>query len=83
MKSSPSQRLFQTKHPEKKDGDSNYCKPLGESAKKQQLDHTGKQYQQSVGMVTAFYEIALSVEKNKKPRTIGEELIMSAAKVSV
>ena len=77
------QRHLQTNHPEKKDRDPNYFKPLGESAKKQRLDNTGKQYQQSVGMVTASYEIALIVAKNKKPHTIGEELIMPAAKVLV
>ena len=34
-------------------------------------------------MVAAFYEIALIVTKIKKPHTIGEELIMPAAKVLV
>ena len=68
-------------HPNKKDRDPNYFKRLGENAKKQQLDKTGKQYQQSVGIVTASYEIALIVAKNKKPHTTAEELIMPAAKV--
>ena len=34
-------------------------------------------------MVTASYEIAFIVAKNKKPHTIGEELIRPAAKVLV
>ena len=42
-----------------------------------------KQYQQSAGIVTASYKIALLVTKNKKPHTIAEELIMPAAKVLV
>ena len=50
--------------------------------KKQRLDKTGKQYQQSVGIVTASYEIVFIVA-NKKPHTIAEELIMPAAKVLV
>ena len=77
------QRHLQTNHPNKKDRDPNYFKRLGENAKKQQLDKTGKQYQQSVGIVTASYEIALIVAKNKKLHTTAEELIMPAAKVLV
>ena len=77
------QRHHQTNHSNKKDRDSNYFKRLGENAKKQRLDKTGKQYQQSVGIVTASYEIALIVAKNKKLHTIAEELIMPAAKVLV
>ena len=36
-----------------------------------------------MGIVTASYEIALIVAKNKNPHTIAEELIMPAAKVLV
>ena len=57
-------RHFQTNHPDK-DRDPNYFKRLGENAKKQQPDKTGKQYQPSVGIVTASYEIALLVAKSK------------------
>ena len=34
-----------------------------------------------MGIVTASYEIALLVAKNKKPHTIAEELIMPSARV--
>ena len=77
------QRHLQTNYPDKKARDPNYFKRLGENAKKQQLDKTDKEYQQSVGIVTASYKIALLVAKNKKPHTIAEELIMPAAKVLV
>ena len=77
------QRYLQNDHRDKKDCDSNYFKQLGENAKKQRLDKTGKQYQQSVGIVTASYEIALLAATNKKPHTIAEKLIMPAAKVLV
>ena len=83
IKPSLLQRYLQTNHPDKKDRHSNYLKRLGENAKKQRLDKTEKQYQQSVGIVTASYEIALLVAKNKKPHTIAEELIIPAAKVLV
>ena len=69
--------------PNKKDRDPNHFKRLGENKKKQQLNKTGKQYQQSVGIVTASYKIALILAKTKKPHTIAEELIMLAAKVLV
>ena len=77
------QRHLQTNHPDKKARDPNYFKRLGENAKKQRLDKMDKQYQQSVGIVTASYKTALLVAKNKQPHTIAEELIMPAAKVLV
>ena len=77
------QRHLQTNHPDKKGRDPNYFERLGENAKKQRPDKTGKQYQQSVGIVTASYKIALLVAKNKKPHTIAEELIIPAEKVLV
>ena len=82
MKPSLLQPHLQTNRPKKKDRDPNYFKRLGESTKKQGVDYTGKQYQQSVGMVTASYEMALIVAKNKKPHTI-KELIMPGVKVLV
>ena len=83
IKTSLLQRHLQTNHPDKKDRHLNYFKRLGENAKKQRLDKTEKQYQKSVGIVTASYKIALLVVKNKKPHTIAEKLIMPAAKVLV
>ena len=44
MKPSLLQPHLQTNHSNKKDRDPNYFKRLGENAKKQQLDKTGKQY---------------------------------------
>ena len=81
IKPSLLQRHLQTNHPDKKDRDPNYFKRLGENAKKQRLNKTGKQYQQSMGIVTASYEVSLLVARNKKPHTIAEELVMPAAKV--
>ena len=48
---------------------------------KTQLDKMGKQYQQSVGMVTASYETPPIVAKNKKSHPL--EFIMPTAKVLV
>jgi len=83
MRPSLLQRHLHTNHPDKKDRDPSYFERLGENVKKQRLDKTGKQYQQSAGIVTASYEIALLVAKNKKCHTIAEDLIMPAAKALV
>ena len=83
MKSSLLQRHLQANHPDKKNRDPNYFKRLGENAKKQRPDKTGKQYHQSVRIATASYEIALLVAKNKKPHTIAEKLIVPVTKVLV
>ena len=83
MKPKILQRHLQTNHPDKKDRAPKYFKRLGENTKQQRLDKMGKQYQQSVGIVTASYKISLLVAKNKQPHTIAEELIMPAAKVLV
>ena len=42
MRPSLLQRHLQTNHPVKKNRDPHYFKRLGESAKKQQIDNTGK-----------------------------------------
>ena len=52
MKLSLLQSHLPTNHPDKKHRAPNYFKRLGKNAKKQRLDKTGKQYQQSVGIVT-------------------------------
>ena len=83
MKPRLQQCHLQTNHPDKKDCVLNYFKRLGENAKNQRHDKTGKQYHQPVGIVTASYEIAIPVAKSKKPHTTVEELIMPAAKVLV
>ena len=65
IKTSLLQRHLQTNQSDKKDRDLNYFTRLGENPKRQRLDKTKKQYQQSVGIRTASYEIALFVAKNK------------------
>ena len=47
------------------------------------IDNTEKEYQQFVGMVTAYYEIALIVAKNKLSHTIEKELITPAVKMLI
>ena len=81
MKPSFLQRHLDTNHPHKKDRNESYFQQLGENAKRQRLDNTGTIYQRKKGIVKAFYEVALLLAKNMKAHTIGESLIMPAAKM--
>ena len=60
MKPSLLQRHLQTNQPEKKDIDPSYFKRLGKSAKKQRLDNSEKQYQQSFTFVFFIIEVYAS-----------------------
>ena len=63
--------------------DKSYFHQLGENVKRQRLDKTGTIYQRKTGVVKASYEVALLVAKNMKAHTIGESLVMPAAKILV
>ena len=81
MKPSLLQRHLHTKHSDKKDRDESYFQRLSECAKRQCLDKTGTIYQRKKGVVKASYEVAFLVAKSMKAHTIGESLIMPAAKM--
>ena len=77
------QRHLHTNHSDQKDRDENYFQQLGECAKRQCLDKTGAIDQRKKGVVKATYEVAFLIAKNMKAHTIGESLIMPAAKILV
>ena len=81
IKPSLLQRHLDTNHPDKKDRNEIYFQRLGENAKRQRLDKTGTIYQRKKGIVKASYEVALLIAKNMKAHTIGESLVMPAAKM--
>ena len=83
MKPSLIQHHLHTNHSDKKDRDENYFHRLGECVKRQRLDKTGTIYQRKKGVVKASYEVAFLIAKNMKAHTIGESLIMPAAKMLV
>ena len=83
MKPSLLQRHLHTNRSDKKGRDKSYFQRLGECVKRQRLDKTGTIYQRKKGVVKATYEVAFLIVKNMKAHTIGESLIMPAAKMLV
>ena len=83
MKPSLLQRHLDTNHPDKKDRNESFFQRLGEHVRRQRLDKTGTIYQRKKGVVKASYEVALLIAKNLKAHTIGESLVMPAAKMLV
>ncbi|XP_077965569.1 zinc finger BED domain-containing protein 5-like, partial [Styela clava] len=83
MKPSLLQRHLDTNHPDKKDRNESFFQRLGEQVKRQRFDNTGTIYQRKKCAVEASYEVALLIAKNQKAHTIGERLIMPAAKMLV
>ena len=81
MKPSLLQHHLDTNHRDKKDQNESYFQQLGKNAKQQCLDKTGTIYQRKKGVVKASYEVALLIAKNMKAHTVGEFLIMPAAKM--
>ena len=75
------QRHHDTNHPDKKDRNENYFQQLGENAKRHRLDKIGTIYQRKKRVVKASYQVAFMIAKNMKAHTIGESLIMPAAKM--
>jgi len=49
----------------------------------QRLDQTGQDYRKMAGIVNASHEVALLVAQNMKAHTIGELLVLPAAKILV
>ena len=83
VKPSLLKRHLVTYHVKEKEQDESYFQRLGENAKRQHLDKTGVIYQKKKGIVKASYEVALLIAKSMKAHTIGESLVMPAAKILV
>lgn len=76
-------RHLERAHPEFKDKDLNFFKRKEEVLKKQRLDPSGRIFQQNSAVVQASYEVSLMIAKQKKAHTIGENLVLPAAKAMV
>ena len=76
-------RHLERAHPQFKDKDLNFFKRKEEVFKKQQLDPSGRIFQQNSAVVQASYEVSLMIAKQKKAHTIGENLVLPAAKAMV
>ncbi|KAM4749061.1 zinc finger BED domain-containing protein 5-like [Rhinophrynus dorsalis] len=80
MKPNKLKRHFDSKHPSFASKDIQYFKYKDDGVKKSRLDTGGKYQQQNLAAVEASYLVALRIAKAKKPHTIGEDLLLPAAK---
>ena len=83
MKSSLLTRHLERAHPEFKDKELDFFKHRESVFKKQRLDKGGMFFQQTNASLKASHEVSLMIPKQKKAHTIGENLILPAAKVMV
>ena len=83
MKPSLLTRHLERAHPEFKDKELDFFKHRESVFKKQRLDKGGMLFQQNNASLKASHEVSLMIAKQKKAHTIGENLILPAAKVMV
>ena len=83
MKPSLLSRHLERAHPEFKDKELDFFKHRESVFKKQCLDKGGMFFQQTNASLKASYEVFLMIAKQKKAHTIGENLVLPAAKVMV
>ena len=83
MKPSLLTRHLERAHPEFKDEELDFFKHRESVFKKQYLDKGGMFFQQTNASLKASYEVSLMIAKQKKAHTIGENLVLPAAKVMV
>ena len=79
MKPSKLKRHLQQKHPEHVEKDLNFFERQKLSLKLQKLDTSGYFQEQSTANLTASFEVALQIAKQKKPHNIGETLVKPCA----
>ena len=83
IKPSLLKRHLVTNHVEEKEQDESHFQQLGENAKRQRLDKTSVIYQKKKDVAKASYEVAFLVAKNMKAHTIGESIVLPAAKILI
>ena len=74
-------RHLERAHPKFKDKELDFFKHRESVFKKQCLDKGGMFFQQTNASLKASYEVSLMIAKQKKAHTIGENLVLPAAKV--
>ncbi|XP_040275585.1 protein ZBED8-like [Bufo bufo] len=80
MKPNKLKRHFDSKHPSFAGRDTNYFRSKADALKKARLDTGGRYYKQNVAAVEASYLVARRIARAMKPHTIGEDLLLPAAK---
>ena len=83
MKPSLLTRHLERAHPKFKDKELDFFKDRESVFKKQYWDKGGRFFQQTNALLKASYEVSLMIAKQKKAHTIGENLVLPAAKVMV
>ena len=83
MKPSLLTRHLERAHPEFKDKELDFFKHSESVFKKQCLDKGGMFFQQTNASLKASYEVSFMIAKQKRAHTIGENLVLPAAKVIV
>lgn len=83
MKPSLLTRHLEKVHPEFINKDLDFFKYKETVLKKQRLDSGGRIFQQNNAALKASYEVSLLIAKQKKPYTIGEDLVLPAAKTMI
>ena len=76
-------RHLERAHPKFKDKGLDFFKHRESMFKKQCLDKCGMFFQQTNASLKASYEVSLMIAKQKKAHTIGENLVLPAAKLMV
>ena len=82
-KTQPPQATPCANHSKEKEQHESYFQQLGKNPKRQRQDRTGVIYHKKKDVVKASYEVALLVAKHMMAYTIGESLVMPAAKILV
>jgi len=83
MKPSILKRHFQSSHSNLETKDIEFFHRKEAALKKQRLDPGGKVFQHNNAIMKESYEVSFMIAKEKKPHTIGENLILPAAKAMV
>ena len=66
-------------HPEYKEKGIAFFERKRDALKRAKLDSSGIYYKENISLVEAFYEVALTIAKQKQPHTIAETLVKPCA----
>ncbi|CAJ0945397.1 unnamed protein product, partial [Ranitomeya imitator] len=80
MKPNKLKRHFDSKHPLFASKDISYFRSKADGLKKSRFDTGGQYHKHNVAAVEASYLVALRIARAMKPHTIGEDLLLPAAK---
>ena len=74
---------LETKHPQYVGKDCSFFIRQELNMRRQRLDASGSIHQQNAAVVDASFHVSLEITKEKRPHTVGEELILPCSKTMV